>query len=155
LLLCAAILIAACTVMGTGRGTVTPSGEPISFNWKSTDGGITGTMSATLTDGRTFTGPFLQVRSTLRREAFAPFWVGWPTFWTDWPFPPPPIPVSEFTTRYTDRVIANLEGPGGQRMRCRFHLNEPLRGMRSGGQGECETSDGRRIDAVFPPADRT
>ena len=45
-LICAAITLSACTTMGTGTGSVSPGGEPVKFSWKSTDGGITGTMSA-------------------------------------------------------------------------------------------------------------
>jgi hypothetical protein len=35
-------------------------------------------------------------------------------------------------------------------MRCRFHLNEPVSGMRGGGQGECQFNGGHTVDAVFP-----
>src|SRR5260370_24512082 len=145
----AAALLAACTAAGTGSGTVEPGGKPVSFSWKSEDAGETGTMTATLPDGRTFTGPFLQVKSTARREAFEPLWVGWRPGWPDWPFTA--VPATEFVTVYSGRAIANLEGPGGQRMRCRFHLNHPDSGMRGGGQGECKLADGHAIDAVFAP----
>ena len=144
-----ALLLAACTAAGSGSGAIEPGGASVSFSWKSEDDGETGTMTATLPDGRTFTGPFLQVKSTARHEAFDPFWVGWRHDWVDWPLVAGPI--TEFVTVYSGRVVANLQGPDGQRMRCRFQLNRPDAGMRGGGQGECKLADGHTIDAVFAP----
>jgi hypothetical protein len=69
--------------------------------------------------------------------------------WTDWPWGPP---GPDFVTVYSGRVIANLEGPDGQRVRGRFQLNDPAAGMRGGGQGQCRLSDGSTLDAVFPRA---
>lgn len=56
LLLCLAAL-AACTTTGTGGGQVTGAGaqeEPVAFNWKSTDGGMSGggEGECQLSDGR-------------------------------------------------------------------------------------------------------
>ena len=68
-ILCAAIGLSACTTMGTGSGSVSPGGEAVKFSWKSTDGGISGTMSAALKDGQTFSGAYLQVTSTTRWAA--------------------------------------------------------------------------------------
>jgi hypothetical protein len=143
----AAIVMAACTVTGTGTGRLEPTRTPVTLTWQSKDGGTTGTMAARLPDGRTYTGPFLQVTSTARVDALRPFWVGWPSGWTDWPWRPP---GPDFVTVYSGRVIANLEGPDGQRMRCRFQLNAPEAGMGGGGQGQCRLSDGSTLDAVFP-----
>jgi hypothetical protein len=149
-MLCAIVLLlAGCSAAGTGSGAVEPGGAPVRLAWKSEDGGETGTMTATLPDGRTFSGPFTQVRSTARRESFAPFWNGWAPGWVDWPLMAGQ-PVTEFVTVYSGRVIANLQSPDGQHMRCRFQLNKPDAGMRGGGQGQCRLADGRTIDAVFP-----
>ena len=37
-------------------------------------------------------------------------------------------------------------------MRCRFLLFSPSAGMMGGGQGECQLSDGRTINATFDPS---
>ena len=147
-LLCAAIALSACTSLGTGSGEVSPGGAPVTFSWKSTDGGTTGTMSATLAGRQTFSGPYLEVTRQVRNEDFGPMWDGWSYGWNDWygwgPFPEP-----MFVTEYTGRVMANLQAADGQRMRCRFQLNTPLDGMTGGGQGECQLDNGRSVNATF------
>jgi hypothetical protein len=149
-LLCAGIALSACTSLGTGTGSVSPGGAPVSFAWKSTDGGTTGTMSATLAGRQTFSGPYLQITRDVRNDDFGPMWGGWPYGWNDWggwgAFDGP-----AFATEYTGRVMANLQSTTGQRMRCRFHLNRPVDGMTGGGQGECQLDNGRSVNAVFPP----
>lgn len=50
-----------------------------------TDGGITGTMSATLSNGPTFTGPYLEVTSSACSDDLAPMWIGWRRGWADRP----------------------------------------------------------------------
>jgi hypothetical protein len=144
-----AFAVAACTVAGTGSGTVAPGSAPVTFSWQSKDGGTTGTMTARLADGRTFSGPFTQVTSTARIDDLRPFWVGWHPGWTDWAWGPP---GPDFITVYSGRVIANLQGPDGSYMRCRFQLDKPAAGMSGGGQGQCTLTDGRTVDAVFPPS---
>jgi hypothetical protein len=147
--LCAALVgalaLGACTTMGSGSGSVSPGGTPVSFAWKSTDGGTSGTMSATLDGGPSFAGRYLQITSVARDADFDPMWSGWQFGWEDWAGWGP-----YFTTQYSDRVVANLQSSDAQRMRCRFHLNDPLSGMGGGGQGECQLANGRSVDAVFP-----
>ena len=70
-LVCAGIGVSACTTMGTGTGSVDPGNEPAAFSWKSTDGGISGTMSATLDRAQTFSGPYQQVTSDVGTDGFA------------------------------------------------------------------------------------
>jgi hypothetical protein len=147
-LLCAAIALAACTTIGTGSGSL--GDKPVSFAWKSTDGGTTGTMTANLPDGKTFSGPYLQVTSEARTEDFAPMWAGWGYGWRDWNWGP--YPATGFTTLYTNRVMANLKSADGQRMRCHFNLNHPYDGMVGGGQGQCQLRGSGTVDAVFPAA---
>src|SRR5258706_8188582 len=145
-LLCAAVALNACTTMGTGTGSVSPGNEPVTFSWKSTDGGVSGTMSAALKDGQTFSGPYLQVTSTTQSQAFQPLWTGWDYGWGGrGGFGP--FPDTAFTTRYSGRVMANLQAADGQHMRCHFHLNQ---GMGGGGQGQCQLNGGRSVDALFP-----
>jgi hypothetical protein len=147
-LLCAGIALSACTTMGTGTGSVSPGNAPVTFAWKSKDGGTRGTMSATLAGGDTFSGPYLQITSEARSQDFDPLWNGWNHGWGDWGFGGP-FPASAFTTVYSGRVLANLEAADGQRMRCQFHLNYPIAGMGGGGQGQCQLANGRTVDAVF------
>jgi hypothetical protein len=143
-LLCAGIALSACTTMGVGNGSESPAGAPVSFTWQSKDGGTTGTMSAMLADGRTFSGTYLQVTSEARSDDFAPMWSGWRHGWSDWDrFP-------AFTTVYSGRVMANMQSGDGERMRCRFYLNDPVQGMEGGGQGQCQLADGHSVDALFP-----
>jgi len=129
-LLCAAVALSACTTMGTGTGSISPGNAPVEFSWDSTDGGSSGMMSATLADGKRFTGTYLQ----LSRDAMS---------WG--PFP-------DFGVEYSSRVMADLQALDGQDMRCQFHLNHPVEGMAGGGQGNCELKGGRSVDAVFAPA---
>ena len=145
---CASILLSACTTMGTGSGSL--GNEPVGLSWTSTDGGTTGTMSATLPDGKTYSGPYLQVTQDARTEDFAPLWTGWGYGWGDWDWGP--YPNTEFTTVYSNRVMANLRSFDGKRMRCHFDLNHPSEGMSGGGQGQCQLQNGGTVDAVFPAA---
>jgi len=148
-LLCAAIALSACTTVGTGSGSVSPGGAPVTFAWKSTDGGTSGTMSATLADGQAFSGPYLQITHEVRREDFDPLRAGWDHGWNKWGGGWGPFPEAGFSTEYSGRVMANLQGSDAQRMRCRFHLNNAVEGMGGGGQGECQFSGGRTVAAVF------
>src|SRR5712664_3003717 len=130
--LCVAVALAlgACTTMGTGTGSTSTGDQPVSFNWTSKDGGVTGTMSATLANGGLFTGPYLEITNTAQSTSFAPMWTGWSPGWRDWGY-------GGFgglgafggfdgtTTNYTGKVVANLQGPNSQRMRCSFALNDP------------------------------
>jgi len=128
--------------------------QPVEFAWKSTDGGITGTMTASF-PGATFEGRFFQITSLTKSEMLDPLWTHWRRGWYDWPYwgSPwsPPYPTTQFITHYSGKVVATLTSEGGQNMRCRFHLSEPAMGMRGGGQGECQLSNDRLIRAVFSP----
>ena len=122
-LLCAAVALSSCTTMGTGTGSVSPSNEPVT----------------------------LQVTSTTQSQAFDPLWTGWEYGWGGWGgFGP--FPDTAFTTRYSGRVMANLQTADGQHMRCHFHLNHPSEGMGGGGQGQCQLKGGRSVDTVFKPS---
>ena len=145
---CAGILLSACTTMGTGSGSL--GDKPVSFSWRSPDGGTTGTISATLPDGKTFSGPYLQVTEEARTEDFRPMWVGWRHRWRDWTWGS--YSDTELTTFYTNNVLANLASADGERMRCHFSLNHPSNGMSGGGQGQCQLQSGGTVEAIFPAA---
>ncbi|MBV8036543.1 hypothetical protein [Roseateles sp.] len=146
--ICALGALAGCTTIGAGSGSVRSGGGPVSFNWISKDGGTTGSMTATLANGGVYSGPFVQLTSTTRIEVLEPMWHGWRRGWGDWRYWGP-FPDTAFATQYSGKVVANLQGSGEQRMRCRFHLNSPQSGMSGGGQGECQLGDGSTVDAVF------
>jgi hypothetical protein len=38
-------------------------------------------------------------------------------------------------------------------MRCHFDLDKPDKGMKGGGQGDCQLSNGDRVTAVFTSKD--
>ena len=68
--------IAACTTMGTGVGNARNGDIQADFAWKSTDD-RTGTLTANLSNGDTFSGPFFQVTRDTRVETLDPLWYGW------------------------------------------------------------------------------
>jgi hypothetical protein len=114
------------------------------FCMDSKDAGTSGAMAAMIgkmgqsgAAGGKFTEPFLQVTSSVRTDAFEPMWSGRGRGWNDWGYWGV-FPETVFTTHYSGKAIAKLQGPGSQRLRCRFHLNTPAAGMGGGGQGECQ-----------------
>lgn len=130
--------------------------EHVVFTWESTSGPHSGKMQAMLPDGEMFSGQFHEITSGTTvtvLDGFYRSWYGGPwsrydwTWGGDWPYyydyP------DEYITYYTNRVVALLEGDRGTSMRCHFTLDDTTRGMKGGGQGECQLSNGDRITAVF------
>ena len=149
----AAATVMACTTMGTGTGVESPGNQPVNFSWSSKDGGITGTMAATVGTNTQFSGPFLQVTHTTHVDAMGPMWDGLGPGWSDWGgWSVWGLSDDAFTTTYTGKVLADLKGDDGQQMRCQFQLNDPISGMGAGGQGTCHFADGRKVSAVFARA---
>ena len=140
---------AGCTTTGTGVGSTPGGGVTAIFAWTA-EGPRSGTMTATLSTGDLYRGPFFQVTRETRIEELGPLWVGWGRRWRwhGWDYWGP---QQSYMTHYTGRVLAILEGPGG-RMRCRFTLMRPAAGMAGGGQGRCQLPSGTIIDADFPPS---
>jgi hypothetical protein len=148
-----AAIAAGCTSMGTGVGS-TPSGaDPVSFSWKSSDS-VSGTMTATLSDGKTYSGQFFQITKDTTVNSVGPLWSGWSPGWGGWDGWEGwgAAPSTIFITHYSGRVVANLGAPGGEHMRCNFQLAHPSDGMTGGGRGQCQMPDGKTIDATFPSA---
>ena len=162
-MLASLVILGGCTTMGTGQGNVSGNrqpGAPVHFTWKSTDGGQQGTMTATLRHA-IYQGRFFQITRQTQRETLTPLWVGWNDGWSDWPYWGGPFgggafqggyDTTQFVTYYSGKVLANLSSPEGGRMRCRFLLFSPSAGMAGGGQGECQLSGGRTINATFDPS---
>ena len=152
--------LSACTSSGIGGGQLMGADarhEPVTFSWLSTDGGMSGTMTAAL-PGAVFEGRFFQITRQTRGEVLSPLWDHWHSGWYDWPYwnsPfPPAYPTAQFITYYSGKVVATLASADQQRMRCRFHLAGPAQGMSGGGEGECQLSDGRVVQAVFAGKER-
>jgi hypothetical protein len=142
---------AGCATMGAGAGA-TPSGaDAVTFHWNGSTASDSGTMTASLTDGTTYTGQYFQITSNTTVDNLEPLWVGWRggwggLGWDDWGAD------SSFVTHYTGRVVANLGTVSGAHMRCKFQLADPTEGMSGGGTGQCQMPDGKTIDATFPSA---
>jgi hypothetical protein len=140
-------MAAGCTTMGTGTGSTVSGGSPTQFSWKSTDN-VSGTMTATLSDGKTYNGQFFQITKDTTVDGIGPVWAGWGgrRGWGYWGADPTP----DFITHYSGRVVANLAAPSGAHLRCQFQLVQPSDGMDGGGSGQCQLPDGTTIDANFP-----
>lgn len=151
------VAISACSTPSTGMGggdlnSRTNAEQPVLFGWQSTDGGQSGTLTATLPE-RTFTGPFIQITLQTRREILAPFWSGWNEGWGDWPYGvagwDSESAAEQFTRYYSGKVVANLGDGRGSSMRCRFDLNDAVRGMSGGAHGQCQLAGGRILNATI------
>jgi len=143
----AAGAVAGCATSGFGEGHVTAPGKPeaegdATFTWRAAADATRGTIRAVLPDGRVFAGEFLQVTTTTQGEELGSYWGG-PYGWAH--AGPHADDYSTFVRYYSGRVLAELEGPSGEHMRCHFQLAEPERGPQSGGIGDCEISSGERI----------
>jgi hypothetical protein len=146
-----AIGAAGCATMGSGTGATLSGADAVTFNWKGNTASNSGTMTAMLSHGTTFTGQYFQITRDTTVDSLGPLWVGWGgrfggfgfDYWGD---------DDSFITKYTGRVVANLAAPDGSHMRCNFQLADPLGGMSGGGSGQCQLPDGKTIDATFPKA---
>jgi hypothetical protein len=139
--------IAACATMGTGTGNSRGGDVHANFAWRSSDD-RTGTLTANLSNGDSFSGPFFQVTHDTRVETLTPLWYGWRDTWRGWPYWGP-YPDTAFVTHYNGRVVANLQDAADEHMRCHFHLMHPQHGMAGGGEGQCQLPSGQTIDATF------
>lgn len=147
-----------CSSEGTAVGEMRdPSGREqlVTLTWKSDAiDPARGAIFGTLPDGTHYSGRYFEVVKTAPAELYGPVWEGWNPYWPEWRAPWYDGPVGEtdwpaFAEIYTGRVIANLSSDDGkQRLRCRFTVTEPFNGPRRGGQGDCELSNGERIENV-------
>ncbi|WP_213958709.1 hypothetical protein [Variovorax sp. dw_954] len=148
-------LLGGCASSGMGGGDIVQEGKPVQpvlFSWRSRDGSIDGSMTATTPDA-TYQGRFMQVTQQTVTEALAPMWDAWPMGWPDWPYGAwtgvGGYDTVQFTTAYSGKVIANLKSPAGRAMRCRLQLQQPDAGMSGGGSGECQVAGGVPFQATF------
>lgn len=131
--------------------------EKVVFMWKSGDDSLSGRLSTKLPDGETFEGKYHEITRTatvsdygdVYNLYYADPWAGPTWYWGGaWPYYDS---VEEFVTRNTGKVVATLEGDRGTKMRCNFKLDDPDRGIKGGGTGECQLSNGERITSRFEP----
>jgi hypothetical protein len=146
----ALVALTACTTMGIGTGSTRNNDVTAAFAWKSTDD-HTGSLTANLNNGETFTGKFFQITSESRVEEMGPLWGGWHRGWGGWAYWDR-MPSDAFVTHYSGKVVANLDGPNAEHMRCRFTLITPTAGLAGGGEGRCQLPSGKNINATFPRA---
>jgi len=144
----AALALAACATTGSGFGATRDKAVTANFSWTSTNDRV-GTLTANLNNGETFTGKFFQITSESRVEDLGPLWGGWNRRWGGWQYWDR-TPSDAFITHYSGKVVANLDGPNAEHMRCRFALIQPASGMAGGGEGKCQLPSGKNINATFP-----
>ena len=152
-LMLVAIGATGCATMGSGKGATASGADAVTFNWKGSTASNSGTMTASTSDGATYTGQYFQITRDTTVDNLGPLWVGWGGrrgggwgAWDAWG------DDSSYITKYTGRVLANLAAPNGSHMRCSFQLADPEGGMSGGGAGQCQMPDGKTIDATFPRA---
>jgi hypothetical protein len=152
MILLAAIVVLAhgCMTQGTGAGLLVTGGRArstsnVSFAWRASPDATRGTITAALPDGRVFTGDFRQVTANATQDVPVQ---PWSDSWNGTGFDSGVSMYSRsaYVRRYSGHVIAELQGPNHQRMRCDFVLSRPENGPAAGGMGQCELSNGERID---------
>ena len=106
--------LSACTTTGIGGGQMTGAGapeQPVAFAWKSTDGGMSGTMTASL-PGAVFEGRFFQITRQTRSEVLQPLWNYWRHGWHDWPYWVGPMAAPYPTTQFITLLRQGCGHPG-------------------------------------------
>jgi len=115
---------------------------------------VSGVISATLSDGTTYSGQYFQITQDTPLDSIGPLWSAWDSGWAgrggwgSWNA----VPTPGFIKQYAGWVVASLEAPGGEHARCKFHLVRPAEGVAGGGTGQCQTPDGQTADATFSSA---
>ncbi len=148
------ITLAGCVTTGFVDGRFSADTNPpvpVTFVYKTQPLGEGGTMTVDLPNGESFSGEYVQITSTSTADVVHPSF--WAPMWDDWgPFGDPWFAGADFPTfvrNYSGKVVATLFGDRGDTMRCRFQLSSPERGMSGGGVGQCQVSNGGKIDANF------
>ena len=150
-----AVTVLAGCASGQVTGRVTQRGAadgPLSMTWTSGMFGESGKMAAVMPDGERFSGTYQVVTPGMSRAMVGPNWNGEATdeaqgdiddsFWGAARDP-------AFVQRYQNKAVPTLRGDRGTTMLCRFHLDAGGAGMGGGGNGECQTSRGAKINAQF------
>ncbi|MDC0718964.1 hypothetical protein [Nannocystis bainbridge] len=144
---------------GAEKGAPAPAAthERVAFQWTSGTDSLSGRIKTQLPGGEAFEGRYHEITKTATVDEYGDLygawyadpWMGSNWYWGGtWPYYDS---VEEFITRNTGKVVATLEGDRGTKMRCRFTLEDPDRGIKGGGTGECQLSNGERITTRFEP----
>jgi hypothetical protein len=145
-----ATLVAGGAVMGSGIIATGASASSLAFTQVPLNS-ASGVMSATLSDGTTYTGRYFQISQDTTLDSIRPLWGAWDSAWAGrsgwgyWNATPSP----DFIRQYTGSTVANLVAPDGEHARCKFQLVHPAEGIAGGGTGQCQTPDGQTVDATF------
>ena len=73
-------LAAGCTTMGTGSGSTATGANPVTSSWTSSDA-VSGTINASLSDGKSYSGQFFQITKDRTVDSVGPLWYGWRSRW--------------------------------------------------------------------------
>jgi hypothetical protein len=133
-----------CTMMKSGSGAAMYGMDPVKFSWTSSSN-LSGSMTATLADGEIFRGRFSQAIS---QKTFGDLGSQGPRWHQQGEYDIGP--ALESVPHYTGQVAAELAGPDGAVMSCRFELNRPADGMASGARGKCQLPDDVSVAVEFP-----
>jgi hypothetical protein len=136
-------LVVGCATLRTGSGSAVSGTNSAKFGWTSS-GNVSGSMTATFSNGEIFTGRFFQITSSLT-DQLGP---QGPVWHQEGPYDVGP--ELQYVPHYTGRVMANLSRSDGAQMRCSFTLMRPVDGMAGGARGECQLPDGLSVAALFP-----
>jgi hypothetical protein len=153
-LLAAGLGIAGCSTTGEVVGQLQEPDakqEPVVLVWHaSPDSPLMGKISGTLPNHLHYTGKYFEVVQTAPVDIYEPLWDGWSPYWPAWPpsgyTANDALDAQGFMRVYTGKVVANLRSDDNtQKLRCRFTLESPRRGLAGGGQGDCQLSNGEKI----------
>ncbi|MEI9952258.1 MAG: hypothetical protein WDO74_25535 [Pseudomonadota bacterium] len=154
---------AGCASSGTAVGELKePTGEKeVTLLWKSEAlNPQRGSISGKLPDGTHYSGRYFEVVKAAAEDVYGPAWDGWDPYWSGWypswyGGPVDDLDWPGFVTIYTGRVIANLKSDDDKsRLRCRFTIADPNAGLKGGGVGQCQLSNGQAISDVVLASDR-
>jgi len=117
----------------------------------------TGMMFTTLgKGGEHFRGFYVRVEQSTKGYLVTEVYNGWSSpEWEVWQHDPDgnwtatAKSFGDFAHFYTGKVVATLNGSEKHSMRCRFTLANPQASLLRGGKGECQVSDGGRVDLDF------
>jgi hypothetical protein len=127
---------------------------PFSFEVENAE---TGLLSTTLgKGGERFRGPYVRVERSTQGELVTEVYNGWSSpEWEVWHhdadghWTATAKSFGDFADFFTGKVVATLSGSENHAMRCQFTLTNPPGGWLHGGTGECQVSDGARVDLDF------
>jgi hypothetical protein len=101
-------------------------------------------------------GPYVRVEQSTKGHLVTEVYDGWSSpEWEVWhhdadgQWTATAKSFGDFAHFYTGKVVATLKGSENHSMRCRFTLTDSQAGWLHGGTGECQVSDGARVDLDF------